>query len=229
MSRLTTVAILAGLSVLPLHAQMGAGSGFIGRPSGPASTSRGVFGRGFHSGHHGGFGRTGGVLYPFYPGYYDYGYDDYAPPPAAGPQVVVMQPAAAPQPPSPPTPPAEPVLIEWQGNRFVRMTLAEKNSSNAPLDYAESAKGNVIASNSPAVRELPPAVLVFRDGRQQEINSYTIMNGTIFTRSDYWTTGAWNQKIQIVDLDVPATLRQNQARGLNFNLPSSANEVIVRP
>jgi succinylarginine dihydrolase len=87
----------------------------------------------------------------------------------------------------------------------------------------------VVTKNPPPARELPPAILVFRDGRQQEINSYTIMNGTIFTRSNYWITGSWNQKIQIADLDVPATLRQNQQRGLKFNLPSSANEVIVRP
>jgi len=222
MSRFAVTVILAGLSVLPVHAQMGAGSGFIGRPSGPAG--RGVFVRGFHSGHHGS-GRTG-VIYPFFPGYYDY--DDYDARPTPSPQVIVMQPAASPQQPAPPSPPAEPVLIEWQGDRFVRMTLAEKNGSNTPLDYAETGKvPNLKASQPP--QTLPPAILVFRDGRQQEVSSYTIMYGTIFTRSDYWATGAWNQKIQIADLNVPATLRQNQQRGLNFNLPSSANEVIVRP
>jgi hypothetical protein len=224
MSRLAVIAMLAGFSALPLHAQMGAGSGFVGRPSGPISPSRGVFGRGFHSGHRG-FGRTG-VIYPFYPGYYDYA--DDAPQAGAPPQVIVMQPAAAPAPSAPAAAPSEPVLIEWQGNRFVRMTLAERNSGSTPLDYAEAGKSANGKSSQPP-QALPPAILVFRDGRQQEVSSYTIMNGTIFTRSDYWTTGAWNQKIQIADLDVPATLRQNQQRGLNFNLPASANEVIVRP
>ena len=94
MTRLAAVAILAGLSVLPLHAQMGAGSGFVGRPSPAGSTGRGVFGRGFHSGHRG-FGRTG-VVYPFYPAYYDY--DDYGAQPSPPPQVVVMQPAVSQQP-----------------------------------------------------------------------------------------------------------------------------------
>ena len=224
MSRLAVIAMIAGVSALPLHAQIGAGSGFVGRPSGSSSASRGVFARGFHSGHRG-FGRTG-VIYPFYPGYYDYA--DDAPQPAAPPQVIVMQPAAAPAPAAPPAAPAEPVLIEWQGNRFVRMTLAERNGGNTPLDYAEAGKSANGKSSQPP-QELPPAILVFRDGRQQEVSSYTIMNGVIFTRSDYYTTGAWNQKILIADLDVPATLRQNQQRGLNFNLPSSANEVIVRP
>jgi hypothetical protein len=225
MSRIALLAAIAAFCVLPLRAQMHAGGGFVGRPAGSAFSGHGVFAHGFRGGQRG-FGRTG-VIYPFYPGYYD-DYGDYAPQVGPAPQVVVMQPAAAPQQPAPPSPPAEPVLIEWQGNRFVRMTIAEKNAG-APVDYAETGKSNLAIATAMPARDLPPAVLVFRDGHQQEVSSYTIMNGTIFTRSDYWTTGMWNQKIQIADLDVPATLRQNQARGLSFNLPSSANEVIVRP
>jgi hypothetical protein len=78
-------------------------------------------------------------------------------------------------------------------------------------------------------RELPPAVLVFRDGRKEEVSEYTIMNGTIYSKADYWTTGSWTRKIQIADLDVPATLKLNQERGLKFVLPASSNEVVTRP
>jgi hypothetical protein len=80
----------------------------------------------------------------------------------------------------------------------------------------------------PAVR-LPPAVLVFRDGHQEEIAKYTIVGSTLVANADYWTTGAWTRKIQIADLDVPETLRLNQKRGAQFKLPSGPNEVIVRP
>ena len=52
------------------------------------------------------------------------------------------------------------------------------------------------------------------------------MNGTIYSKADYWTTGSWTRKIQIADLDVPATLKLNQQRGLNFVLPASSNEVV---
>jgi hypothetical protein len=78
-------------------------------------------------------------------------------------------------------------------------------------------------------RELPPAILVFHDGRREEVSDYTIMSGTIYSKADYWTTGSWSRKIQIADLDVPATLRLNQERGVKFVLPSSPNEVVVRP
>ena len=47
------------------------------------------------------------------------------------------------------------------------------------------------------------------------------MSGTIYLKADNWTSGSWTKKIQIADLDVPATLKLNQGRGLNFVLPAS--------
>ena len=55
------------------------------------------------------------------------------------------------------------------------------------------------------------------------------MSGTIYSKADYWTTGSWTRKIQIADLDVPATLKLNQERGVKFALPASPNEIVVRP
>jgi len=72
-------------------------------------------------------------------------------------------------------------------------------------------------------------VLVFRDGHKDEVSEYTIMSGTIYSKTDYWTTGSWTRKIQVADLDVPATLKLNRERGLKFALPGSPNEVVIRP
>jgi hypothetical protein len=72
-------------------------------------------------------------------------------------------------------------------------------------------------------------VLVFRDGHKDEVSEYTIMSGTIYSKTDYWTTGSWTRKIQVADLDVPATLKLNRERGLKFVLPGSSNEVVTRP
>jgi hypothetical protein len=177
------------------------------------------------------FGRQG-FLWP-YP-YFDSGFD-YEPAVAepAQPPAVVVQ--AAPQAPAPPVSAPEPLLIEWQGDHFVRMSLSEKVSSSGQgaADYSErfsqrSASGAQKGGVEPP-RELPPAVLVFRDGRQEEVSNYTIMSGTIYTKSDFWTTGSWSKKVQLADLDIPATLKLNQQRGANFNLPSNPNEVMVRP
>ena len=55
------------------------------------------------------------------------------------------------------------------------------------------------------------------------------MSGTIYFKADYWSSGSWTRKIQIADLDLPATLRLNQERGLKFVMPSGPNEVVTRP
>ncbi len=154
------------------------------------------------------------------------------------PQVVVVQ-ASTPAPPPPPAAPRESLLIEWQGDHFVRSTNSVKTSAGTEMasDYSEKSAAPPLTERAAlrhknAVqppRELPPAVLVFHDGRKEEVTEYTIMSGIIYSKADYWTTGSWTRKIQIADLDVPATLKLNQERGLKFLLPASSNEVITRP
>ncbi len=161
-------------------------------------------------------------------------YSDYDSRPvyeAAAPEVVVVQPSAAPAQTAASVPP-EPVVIEWQGDHFVRMTLTEASSrQRGPADYSEKSAPHLSAHKPVAQppQELPPAVLVFRDGHKEEVSSYTIMGQTMFAKSDYWTTGTWNKKIQLTDLDVPATVALNHQRGLKFALPTSASEVVIRP
>ena len=174
------------------------------------------------------------LAYPYFYSDSDYDSGDAS----QQPQVVVVQ-ASAPVPPPAPPAPRESLLIEWQGDHFVRTTSA-KDSAGAQIatDYAEKFAGPSSPSvrsgpgqkNTPQpLRDLPPAVLVFRDGHKDEVSEYTIMSGTIYSKADYWTTGSWTRKIQIADLDIPATLKLNQERGLKFVLPASSNEVVIRP
>lgn len=102
-------------------------------------------------------------------------------------------------------------------------------SSSSPRPARKVAAQPLRESARESARELPPAVLVFRDGRTEEVSSYTIMSGTIYSKADYWTSGSWTRKIQIADLNVPATLKLNHEHGLNFVLPASPNEVVTRP
>lgn len=184
------------------------------------------------------------LLYPYF--YSDYAHDTEQ----AAPLQAIVVPAAAPAPvsPGPPTPALEPLLIEWQGDHFERISLSYKAlDSGRMADDAQKPRvpslargsgpaGSAFGSLLPArkavaqtARELPPAVLVFRDGHREEVSSYTIVTGTIYSKADYWTSGSWSKKIQIADLDVSATLKLNHERGLNFVLPASPNEVVTRP
>jgi hypothetical protein len=243
-SRLALAIIAAALSISPAIAQIrasGAGTAGFGISAGSSGVGSPGMGRGgvvggsgrFHQGHPS-ERRSTLLAYPYF--YSDPDYDSGEA--SQQPQVVVVQ-ASAPAPPPAPPAPRESLLIEWQGDHFVRTTSA-KDSAGAPIatDYSEKFAG----PSSPPVRsgsgqkntaqpprDLPPAVLVFRDGHKDEVSEYTIMSGTIYSKADYWATGSWTRKIQIADLDVPATLKLNQERGLKFVLPASSNEVVIRP
>jgi hypothetical protein len=135
------------------------------------------------------------------------------------PQIVLVP--TAPAPPEPAPAKLEPLMIEWRGDRYVRV---DNNANPAPLDYAAP------SATVPAIAHVvSPALLVFRDGSRQEISSYTIVGDSLYTDADRWASGAWTRKIALTSLDLASTLRANQERGVPFHLPSSPNEVMVRP
>src|SRR5882724_11974445 len=229
--------LTTAFAILPATAQIrSAGSGTAGfgisvssaGASGRGSSKMGVSqGSGFTRLHQGrGFGHNS-VLLP-YPYFYPDSDGSNGSEQLMQPQVIVV-PAPAPAPPEAPPAPRESLLIEWQGDHFVRTTMSGRAPAGEPIapDYSEKspsppANGRQAPprrETMQAPRDLPPAVLVFHDGRQEEVNEYTIMNGTIYSKSDYWSTGSWTRKIQIADLDVPATLKFNQEHGVKFALP----------
>jgi len=164
--------------------------------------------------HHRPFRRTPyfyGAPY-FYSDYDSYEPEQPAPPPAAPPAPVL---------PVKTEPLPDPVLLELRGNQWVKVTTF--GEASAPALGPES------AARIPLQKEMAPAILIYRDGHSEEVSSYSIIGPVMYTKSDYWTSGEWTRSIQIADLDVPATLKQNQQRGVKFDLPSGPDEVIIRP
>ncbi len=156
--------------------------------------------------------RSSGFAYPFF--YSDYGAESTAPPPA--PAVVIERKVIQPE------RPVEPLLIEWQGDRFVR--YGDTRKTEAP-DYAAvaSARGTSYASS----HEMPAAVLVYRDGRRERVSDYVIARGVLYARGDGY--GQPSRNIQLSALDMSATFKANQDSGVNFVLPAGPNEVVTRP
>ncbi len=62
-----------------------------------------------------------------------------------------------------------------------------------------------------------PTLLVFKDGHQAEIANYAIVGGTLYDLG-----GGRQRKIALADLDIPATIKQNDDRGVDFQVPASA-------
>jgi hypothetical protein len=146
------------------------------------------------------------------------------------------------QPASPAPVPSSPrsLLLELQGDHWVRITNYGQSQTDGQSSEPESEQASDLPSATPAntprrisaaepPSELPPAVLVFRDGHREEIGKYVIVASTIYTSADHWSSGSWTRKVQIVQLNVPATLKLNQERGTKFSLPSGPNEVMIRP
>jgi hypothetical protein len=163
---------------------------------------------------------------PFYADYPTQPWPIQTPPP----QVVLVQPTSRTD--APPEPGSEPLLIELQGNRYVRFggrQQSAERSTNAPPDYAEEIPAAAPKTQHPTRPELPPAILIFRDGHREPIPGYAIVGATLYANGDYWQSGHWTRNIQLSALDLPATIQANHDAGINFTLPSAANEVITRP
>jgi hypothetical protein len=61
-----------------------------------------------------------------------------------------------------------------------------------------------------------PTVLVFKDGHQLEVENYAIVGSTL-----YDLTEGHRRKVSLGDLDLTATAKQNDDRGIDFHLPAT--------
>jgi hypothetical protein len=163
----------------------------------------------------------------FYPDYYSSTQPAELAPSA--PQVIFMQPAPdTAQHDTRDEKPAQMLLLERRGDHFVRVGESEAERETRAANKNAEGRTHRPSSQPSEHRVIPPAVLVFRDGHREEVSSYTISQGILYATSNYWQTGTWAKRVQLTSLDLPATLRENQARGSGFVLPAGPNEVTVR-
>ncbi len=150
-----------------------------------------------HRGRGYGYNYGGGVSYaiPYYIPTDGYGYDY-----VGGPDLYSGPPIA-------PNDPILHIVVEQPGPRYP--------SSDPDLMQAPPAQLQP-AQPEPSGREAKPnepSVLVFRDGHQQEVSNYAIMGQTVYVFDKR------TQKVALADLDVPATIKANDDRGLEFKVP----------
>jgi len=83
---------------------------------------------------------------------------------------------------------------------------------NVPAPHAEQS-----ANSAPDPQPVqPPTLLVFKDGHKLEVGNYAIVGTTLFD-----LTPGHPRKIALADLDLQATQKQNEDRGVVFQLPPS--------
>jgi hypothetical protein len=150
------------------------------------------------AGGHSGFGHGVSVSFGGRPYSHSYGrgeiflgdpfYADYPVAPVTiPPQYVINQPTTTIE--AAPDPKSEPLMIELQGNKYVRFggtqQSAERGMNSAP-DYAEAQANSASVPQRPSQHELPPTVLIFRDGHREQIPEYAIVGSTLYATGNYW-------------------------------------------
>lgn len=90
--------------------------------------------------------------------------------------------------------------------------VAEDEEDTTP-PFRSKREGDGTDAREPTPIE--PTVLVFRDGHKQEVTNYAIMGQTL------WVFDARTQKFAVSDLDVPATVKANDDRGVDFQVPKA--------
>lgn len=159
--------------------------------------------RSHHHHHHHGF------AYPYYyGGYYApyvYDYGDYE-----EPGYYVLNPG-----------PDDSMEGDYRGGPTVFDRRGTGYSSSRPTSARDDyrAELDAIQTQAPApaqpVADQPETVLIFKDGHKVEVQNYAIVGKTLYDLSDGRT-----RKMALAELDLPATVKQNDDRGISFQLPA---------
>jgi hypothetical protein len=106
-------------------------------------------------------------------------------------------------------------------NEMNRQSLEEqrmRRQEQADRDQDAALSRNIAMPASTAASQTSPTVLpttlVFRDHRQKEVGNYAIVGNTLVNYSSQRT-----EKIALADLDIPATEKANEDRGVSFRIP----------
>jgi len=109
------------------------------------------------------------------------------------------------------------LAYQWNQQSIAEQRMREREEAEGDQDAYAPRSSN--RSSTPEVASQPsepaPAtVLVFRDRRQQEVQNYAIVGQTLWAFSAGRT-----QKIPLANLDVSATAKANDDRGVTFRVP----------
>jgi hypothetical protein len=101
-----------------------------------------------------------------------------------------------------------PTIFDRRGSgRRTRTVTREADPAPEPTQA-------VAAIPSAPVSDQPETVLIFKDGHRAEIRNYAIVGDTLY---DF--TGV-RHRIALADLDLSATTKENDERGIDFHVPA---------
>jgi len=108
--------------------------------------------------------------------------------------------------------PGGPTVFDRSGAGPEYSAPAQRAEEQAP---APAPQDNTAQANPEPEPLQPATVLVFKDGHQVEVSNYAIVGNTIF---DF--TPGHARRVALSELNVQATQKQNDDRGVDFRLPA---------
>lgn len=97
-----------------------------------------------------------------------------------------------------------------------RLSRLEKQLDAAEAKDSSTTSAQAETPETPAAAQ-PSTLLVFRDGHTSEVENYAIVGDTLYDFSS-----GLRHKIPLTDLDLGATQKQNENRGVDFHLPAGS-------
>ena len=85
-------------------------------------------------------------------------------------------------------------------------------------DYRERSRDVAAEAVAEKPAPQPSTVLVYKDGHQTEVVNYAIVGETLYELSD-----GRAKKVALAELDLSATEKQNDERGVDFRVPPATN------
>jgi hypothetical protein len=107
-----------------------------------------------------------------------------------------------------------PTIFDRRGSGTREYTRTERRDQDEE-NYRATAPSQ--PASQAEVANQPRTLLVFKDGRQLEILNYAIVGSTLYDLSNGLT-----RKVALAELDLTATVKQNDDRGVDFQLPAGA-------
>jgi hypothetical protein len=107
-----------------------------------------------------------------------------------------------------------PTIFDRRGSGQAAPYHADAYPERSSRAQAETEPAPAAKSEETPVADQPQTLLVFKDGHQLEVQNYAVVGDTLFD-----LTPGRHHKIPVADLDLTATAKQNDDRGIDFRLP----------
>jgi|SRR5450432_723120 hypothetical protein len=108
-----------------------------------------------------------------------------------------------------------PTIFDRRGPGSSR-PVGDSYADQEPAQLAAGVK-EVKETEAEPLSNQPDTLLIFKDGHQLDVSNYAIVGSTLFDLSD-----GHRHKILLSELNLTATIKENEDRGTDFQLPASS-------